>query len=216
MTEFEMVCCIVNHDQGTKALKIAKNNGVRGGTICLGKGTVKNRLLEILDINDARKEILFMAAPKETARQAMSVLTKEMTLHKPYHGILFSFPLKNYIGTKHFEYINNDCGKVVEKAVYNAIFTVVSKGLAENVVESAIKGGASGATIINARGSGINDTSVLFAMQVEPEKELVLVLAKDEETHNITAAIREGMHIDEPGNGIIFIVGVNEAFGVRE
>ena len=44
---FELICVIVNYGLGSKVLKIAKQEGISGGTVLLGKGTVKNRLLEI-------------------------------------------------------------------------------------------------------------------------------------------------------------------------
>lgn len=214
MDNFELVCCVVNCGHGTKALGIAKHHGVKGGTICIGKGTIKNKLLELLDLNDIRKEIVFMVAEKEAAFEAMEALNKEMAFHKPNHGIAFSFSVINYIGTKHCKYYNRTESKEMNEQVYNAIFTVVDKGLAEDVIETATKAGARGGTIINARGSGINETGILFAMPIEPEKELVLILAKDDITKHITTAIRKGLNIDEPGHGVIFIIPVNESYGL--
>ena len=92
--------------------------------------------------------------------------------------------------------------------------TIVEKGLAEDVISAATETGARGGTIINARGSGMHDTDVLFAMPIEPEKEMVLVLTKKDITEAVAKAIREALHIDDPGNGVLFIVGVNEAHGL--
>ncbi len=43
--EFELICAIVHSGAGSKVLKIAKLNGINGGTIFLGNGTIKNRKL---------------------------------------------------------------------------------------------------------------------------------------------------------------------------
>lgn len=214
MTQFDLVCCVVNDGQGSKILKIAKHHGVKGGTICKGRGTIKNWLLDILDITDIRKEIVFMVTERESALETMKALSKKMCLHKPNHGIVFSFTLNSFIGIRHCEYFDIDEKEAVKDTVYNAIFTVVNRGAAEDVVEAATKAGARGCTIINARGSGINETDVLFAMPIEPEKEMVLIIAANDVTKPITEAIRKRARIDESGYGVLFIVGVNEAHGL--
>lgn len=214
MLEFELICCVVNCGHGSKTLGIAKLHGVRGGTICIGTGTIKNKLLEFFDLTDIRKEIVIMIAEKEIALRALDSLNKEMAFHKPNHGIGFSFSLNNFIGTKNCEYHDIEETKVVDETMFNAIFTVVEKGLAEDVIDAATNVGARGGTIINARGSGINETSTLFAMPIEPEKEMVMILANNDITESITAAIRDRLHIDEAGHGIIFVVPLNEVYGL--
>ena len=49
--------CIMDFGKGTKLFKLHKEAGGEGGTIFLGRGTVKNELLNILGITEIRKEI---------------------------------------------------------------------------------------------------------------------------------------------------------------
>jgi nitrogen regulatory protein PII len=98
--------------------------------------------------------------------------------------------------------------------MYEVITVVVDKGRAENVIEVATKAGSKGGTIINARGSGIHETMKLFSMDIEPEKEIVMILSEKETTDTIVSSIRGQLKIDEPGNGIIFTVDVNKAYGL--
>lgn len=212
---FELVCCVVNDGVGSKTLKVAKSYGIQGGTICMGKGTVSNKLLEFLDLTEMPKEIVMMIADKEIAKKAMEGISKELAFHKPNHGIGFLIPLKNFIGTKHCEYAENEAEKAVNGTMYQAIYTVVEKGQAEDVVEAAKKAGARGGTIINARGSGIHDTEKVFAMAIEPEREMVMILTASDITKTVVEAIRAQLHIDDPGHGVLFVVGVDEAYGLR-
>ena len=98
---------------------------------------------------------------------------------------------------------------------YQAIFTVVDKGLGQDVVDAATQVGAKGATIINSRGSGIHETSKLFNMEVEQEKEIILILAEHSILKDIVSSIREKFNIDEPGKGIIFVQEVHQTMGIR-
>jgi len=51
-------------------------------------------------------------------------------------------------------------------------------------------------------------------MEIEPEKEIVLILAENSVTDAIVSSIRENMNIDEPGKGIIFVQSINKTYGL--
>jgi nitrogen regulatory protein PII len=208
----ELIYVIVNFGHGSKILKSAKHHGVRGGTILLGRGTVKSRLLEFLSLYDVRKEIVMMLAEKSAAYEALAKLDEEFHFDKPHHGIAFTIPVHRIMGTSCI-----DCKISTERGadvMYRAIFAIVDKGRAEDVVEAAEKAGAKGGTIMNARGSGIHETSKLFSMEIEPEREVVLILSETQAVDAIAAAIKDSLKMDEPGNGIIFIQDVGSVYGI--
>jgi len=211
--DFELISVIVNNGIGSKVIKIAKKNGISGGTVFLGRGTIKNRILEYLDLADCSKEIVLIVSDKHLVDEMLKSLNKELSLHKPNHGIAFTMDLSNVLGARTCN-LNNIIDKRGEGLMYNAIFTVVEKGNAENVIEAANKAGARGGTIINARGSGIHETNKLFSMAIEPEKEIVLILSESNITNNIVASIEEQLKIDEPGHGILFVLDVNKTCGL--
>ena len=214
MLELYLLCCIVDNGKGSKVLKIAKHNGVKGGTVFMGVGTVRSKVLEFLALDDIRKEIVLMVVKRETGTAAAEALNHDMSLHKPNHGIAFLIPIKSLAGVHNLGKNIEVEDRTVTDTVYNAIFTVVDRGMGESVVDAAKEAGARGATIIHARGSGIHETSTLFAMQIEPEKDMVLILAANDICAGIVSSIREKLDIDEPGTGIIFSVGVSETYGL--
>jgi nitrogen regulatory protein PII len=215
-TEIELLCVIVNFGLGSKIMKFSKQTGMRGGTVFLGRGTVNNRILEFFDLCDIRKEIVLMLGEKTLADNTIKELSKKFHFDKPNHGIAFSTSVMSILGTHSIESngINNE-KRGAEKTMYNAIYVVVDKGKAESVIDAAKEAGARGGTIINARGSGIHETGKLFSMDIEPEKEIVLILADDQITSPITSSVREKLEIDKPGNGIIFVQSVNQTYGLR-
>ena len=213
MPEFEFIICVVNSGHGSKVLKIAKHFGIRSGTIFFGTGLVHNRLLEFLDLDDIRREIVLMAANHEDAQKVSEVLDAEMGFRKPNHGIVFTVPIIYLYGTQ-IKGTDNNEDRVVANTVYSAIMTVVDRGRGDDVVDASKVAGARGATIIHARGSGIHETEMLFAMQIEPEKDVVIIMAKNEICDDIISSIRSKLNIDEPGTGIIFTLGVSAAYGL--
>jgi nitrogen regulatory protein PII len=74
--------------------------------------------------------------------------------------------------------------------------------------------GATGATIINARGSGIHEKEKFFAMDIEPEKEIVMIILNKEKTDKVVKSINGTMDIEKPGKGIIFVMDVSRTSGL--
>ena len=209
---FALLVVITSCGNGSRVLSIAKKHGIKGGTLTLGKGTVRNRLLNFLELCDIRKEIVVMVAGNLSAERALAGLNAELRFDKKGHGIGFIVPLDKVYGISSFSAESFEQEEGIK--MYKAIFTIVERGLAESVVEAATEAGARGGTIINARGSGIHETSKLFAMEIEPEKEIVLIIIEASQTDIITNAIREKIKIDEPGRGIIFTTDISRAFGL--
>lgn len=211
----ELICLVVNYNHGSRILKLAKNNGITGGTILLGRGTVKSHLLELLDLNEVRKEIVLMVAEHTIAVKVLDELNKIIKFEKRNNGIAFTIPVKGLFGNRNCTYSKIKDIKQEEGCyMHNAIFVIVERGKAELVVDTAVEAGSTGATIINARGSGIHETAKLFSMAIEPEKEIVMIIASAENTDAIANSIRERMNIDEPGNGIMFILAVSKTYGL--
>lgn len=212
--EIELICVIVNMGMGSKVLKTFKKHGIYGGTIALAKGTANSRIWDYLGLSDIGKEIIYMVAEKETAYQVLDVVNVEYKLDKPNHGIAFTTSISTTVGMRSCNCDNAKTERGVDKTMYQVITIIVDKGNAEDVIEAAISAGSKGGTIVNGRGSGIHETSKLFSMDVEPEKEIVIILSEADKTEPIIAAIREKMKIDEPGQGIIFVQDVNRTYGV--
>lgn len=210
---YQLINIIVNCGQGSKILKSAKESGVHGGTLLYGMGTASNRILDFLGFSDIKKEIVLILTDCITANLALENLNKEYKFYKNNHGIAYTKTISRIVGAR-----NCNCQDSIKSEVdymYNEITIVVDRGRAEYVIDAAIKAGSKGGTIINARGSGIHETSKLFSMNVEPEKEIIIILSEKDKTDAIVESIKNELNIEEPGAGIIFVNNVNKAYGLQ-
>ena len=211
----ELIRVIVNFGLGSKVIQKAKQEGIFGGTVFLCRGTVNNRVLNFFGLTDIRKEMVLMAGETDKVYKALEKLDKEFKFEKPNHGIAFTTSISNILGTRSCK-ISKIEERGVDNIMYQAITVIVDKGKAEDVIDAATKAGSKGGTIINARGSGVHETSKLFAMEIEPEKEVVIILSKTEEVDKIINSIKDDLKIDEPGKGIIYTQEINKAYGLYE
>ena len=213
MSGFSLICCVVNMGDASKVYRIARKYGVRGETTSIGRGTVSNPLMNFLAINEERKEIITMIVESELAAEAIKGISTEMKFEKPHHGIAFSYSVSEFIGSKNT--VSDSSITEGEKGMYKVIFVVVEKGKAEEVMEAAKKAGSRGGTIINARGAGVHEVQKFFSLEIEPEKEEVFIITKSDVKDKIVDSIREQLKIDEPGNGILYVLDVNEVYGLH-
>ena len=211
--EMELAIVIVNSDYGSRALRIAKRNGVRGGTVFFGMGTLKSRILQFLELADSRKEIVLFAADRHTMHKAIEQIDREFVFRKPNHGIAFTMPLSVCMKPGTGEYVYKKNGG---EFMYSAIIVIVPRGESERVMEAATKAGARGGTLIKARGAGDLEAGKLFNMDIEPEKEIVLILSDATLTEKISVAIGNRLGVGEHGKGAIFCLDVREVFGLAE
>lgn len=213
LKDFELFVYIVNQDDGPRVMKTAKKCGVRGATAFLGHGTIDSGLLDFLGLNDIRKELVMMVTEKETGTIAMEEISRSLKLEKQGRGIAFTMNVTRMVGTRG-DFTENHIENRGEMNMYEAIFVIVDKGRGEFVIDAAKKAGSKGATLINARGSGIHERSRLFAMDIEPEKEIILILSESDATEKIIDSIAEETKITEPGNGILFTCDVTRTMGL--
>lgn len=211
-----MICAIVNRDSGSKVLHLAKNCGLAGGTVLFGRGTTNNNLLRALALNDTKKDVIFLITEETIGTQFLEKLRIELKFHKRNHGIAFMMNVGCVCGSKYNPYRNLTQDREEEVTMYQSIHVIVDKGKGEMVVDAATTVGAKGATIMSARGSGIHETQKLFQMEIEPEKELVLIILKREITEQVISAIGQELELNKPGNGILFVQDVRQVYGLYE
>lgn len=92
------------------------------------------------------------------------------------------------------------------------IITIVNCGWCEDLMSAAREAGAKGGTIVNARGTGTQEHEKFFGISLSPEKEMLLIVADDENTPSIVGAIKNQPFLNERGAGIVFTVNIEEAF----
>ncbi|MCC5907549.1 MAG: P-II family nitrogen regulator [Balneolaceae bacterium] len=98
---------------------------------------------------------------------------------------------------------------------FQLIVTIVNKGHCGSVIDSSLKAGAEGGTIITGRGSGIHEKAKLFSFTIEPEKDIILTLVPADRTEKVLEAIVKASKLNEPGNGIAFVVDVEKTTGIN-
>jgi nitrogen regulatory protein PII len=95
------------------------------------------------------------------------------------------------------------------------ILAMVKPNLTDQVVDSAKKAGATGATIIPASGTGAGEAKTFFGLSLDIRTEVVLFLVSDAMVAPILSAIKEAGRFSEPGTGIALVLPVEQVAGME-
>lgn len=102
-----------------------------------------------------------------------------------------------------------------QESAFKLIVTIVNKGQCGRVLDASKEAGAEGGTIMHGRGSGIHEQAKLFSFTIEPEKDIVLTLVPKELVDNVLDSIIKGAELDQPGQGVAFVLDVGQIAGVN-
>lgn len=97
---------------------------------------------------------------------------------------------------------------------YEAIVVIVERGKANAIVKKASEAGARGATIAFGRGSGEHLFSFFRSMQIEPSKEIILIITTKDKLPQIFEVVADAARVREPGKGIAFTVSIGNLIGI--
>lgn len=98
---------------------------------------------------------------------------------------------------------------------FNVILALVEDTDQESVIKAAKEAGATGATILNARGEGIHKKTSFLGLELESHKDALLFLVEENISDEIMDAIYKAGHFDKKGAGVAFCWTVNRAIGLE-
>ena len=97
--EHEVILAIVNAGYADEVMEVARQKGVRGGTILNARGVVKEDAAAFFGITlHADKEILMMVVEKTIRDDVLNAIYTEMGMAKKAKGIAFSLPVSDVAG----------------------------------------------------------------------------------------------------------------------
>ena len=100
----EVVFAIVDAGYAEDVMDIAREQGVRGGTILNARGVANQEAAAFFGISiHHEKEILMMVVEKEIRDNVLNALYKSMGMAKKAQGIVFSLPVSDVAGLVQIE-----------------------------------------------------------------------------------------------------------------
>ncbi len=209
----KLLLSVVKEGLGEPLVDAIKAVGVRGSTILLAKEFADSAVIRALGIGDNRKEVVLTLLPEELVDQVFEVLTYFKRKRRFPCGKAVLIDVNNIIHHNDVNAQFEGAEEVSERrktmdSPHTLITCIVNKGNADEVMEAARKAGATGGTVLAARGTGKEEDQKFFGIQLVPEKDMLLILVGSGLTGQVLEAIREVPSLSQPGSGIAFCTDV--------
>lgn len=98
---------------------------------------------------------------------------------------------------------------------FKIILASVKSEISDRIVDAGKQAGATGATIIPARGTGIHEAKTFFGLTLEAQTDIIMFLVEEHIVQSILEAIKVAGNFKEPGTGIAFVLPVEHVIGLE-
>lgn len=184
-----------------------------------GHGTATNRMLDRLGLESREKRIVMTVADPDKTQELIREQRRRLYIDAPGNGVVIAVPMKSVGGGEALAYLNG--GEIVKKKLpeldprYELMVAIANEGHTDTVMDAARSVGASGGTVIHAKGTGADNSGRFFKVSIASEKEIILILSRAEEKTKIMSAVLEKAGPGTDAGAILFSLPVTEIAGFR-
>jgi nitrogen regulatory protein PII len=98
---------------------------------------------------------------------------------------------------------------------FKLIMAFVKPKLSDAVVDAMKEAGATGATIVPARGTGIHEAKSFFGLSIEDQTDIIIFLVEEHVVETLMEVIQKAGKFHEPGTGIAFVLPIDHIAGLQ-
>ena len=186
-----LMITITDRSRGEEFANWYKAQGIPLVLTALGNGTATMEVLSVLGLEATEKAVLFCVAarsPRLVRRAAKDYLLQ---------------------GQEAEEIMEN-------KQTHELIVAIAKQGYTEQVMNAARSAGATGGTIVHAKGAGTNMAKKFFGVSIAAEREMVFILTKQESRKEIMKAIITQAGLKSDAEAMVFSMPVSDIAGLRQ
>lgn len=217
-TPLSLLVSIVDRGNDKGILRILREQDVQLYWCCLGCGTAHSEIMDYLGLDEPEKDIILCVVDTSRAQEIMHSINDRMKLNRRGAGIMFTVPTSaiNADASDYIKLSNNTQGeeKNMNEQECKLIVNVVSRGLSDVVMKAAVAAGATGGTIMRSRGIGPDDADGMKKLFFQPEKEVVLLVVKQENAKSIMESICDYVNREANERIITFALPIDSTLGI--
>jgi hypothetical protein len=204
---------------------ILEEEKVRFHFISKGRGTASSEILDLLGIGSSEKAVILCLEQDVLVPVLLKEARRKFGFHNPGVGIAFTVPLSG---------INNPILRVFKESIHknekillekdsesmsgeiknDLIVSIINQGYSDEFMTVAREAGATGGTVISARGLSHEGPVKFFGISLQEEREIVLVITAREKKAAIMQAVSRNYGITTNAGGVIFSLPVDRIMGL--
>lgn len=203
-----------------KCLQLYRNHGVTVLISMPGKGTAESEMLEYLGIEDTEKSVHMAVVTNAIKEKIMKDFMQQIHYGQKGNGILFTIPFSSIGGSTLMEFMKQGQNDGEEKKTlvfpFDCIIAITNLGCNEMVMKAARKAGATGGTVIYAKGDYKEAEERFFGVTLSAEKEMVFLVVRRSSRNDVMKAIMKEAGMNTGANTIVFSMPVDRVEGILD
>ena len=220
MIEVKYLIAITDSKFGEIYLEFFKNKGINASFYELCLGTSKQKIMDVMGLTHKEKVMFQFMVGNDELPELLKGIEEIIAEGGIGSGIAFTVPVdaiggntaKNYLlGEKPVKKGEDKMKKNESKCAL--IITLVDKGNTDLVMDAAREAGASGGTVVKAKGTG-TEIAKVFGMTISEEKDMIYIVCPREKRNDIMYAIMEKAGVKTDAHGITFSLPVDNVLGI--
>ncbi|MDR1302141.1 MAG: hypothetical protein LBK43_06690 [Treponema sp.] len=231
-TVLKLLFVIIDWNKLKVVSKVFEQERIRFHFVSKGKGTASSEILDVLGIGSSEKAVILCLEQDGMAPFLIQEVRKKLGAHSAGAGIAFTVPvsgINNLIfklfkdadtvakpETAEAQKGNTREGDKVSTQIKNdLIISIINQGYSDEFMTVAREAGATGGTVINARGLDHQKTVKFFGVSIQDEKEIIIMLTSRERKVPIMQAVSQAYGITTEAEGLVFSLPVDKVMGLN-
>ncbi len=224
-TQIRLIFLISTPKLAEKAETTLKTKGVVIHYLINAKGTATSEIMDTLGLGNIDKNVLVGVVPKNAVEVLFEDLSAVLSIGNVNSGIAFTMPMSGASNivvkmvetalNERFQNLDAEDENNMSDIKYTMIAAVVNRGYSGNVMEAAKAAGASGGTVINSHRNADEDAERHFGLSLQEEKEIVLIVAKNENKLDIMKKISESCGMNSEAKGVVMSFPIEDVIGLK-
>ena len=211
-----LMITIPDRSRGEEFANWYQKQGIPLVMTTLGNGTATTEILNLLGLEATEKAVLFCVAarsPRLVRRAA-----KDLWLDVPGRGVLMTVPISSMgVAAKEYLLQGQEAEEIMEsKQTHELVVAIAKQGHTDQVMNAARSAGATGGTVVHAKGAGTDLAKKFFGVSIATERELVFILVKAENRKDIMKAIIAQAGVKTEAEAMVFSMPVSDIAGLRQ
>ena len=216
-----MLVAITERGNGKMLTRKMDTMGVGCIMRCYGQGTASSEMMDILGLGSSEKDIV-IAMGKESA-VADVVREYSDTLRSAGRGGIMMLLSPTAVGNLTATILSMRNASTTESREvkpmknehqHSLILITVNQGYTDQVMQTARKAGATGGTVVRARLAGSDPETVFQGMDLQPEREILAILAPDSIRDQVMEDVNREFGLRSEAGGILCSLPVAKAFKI--
>ena len=213
MSGIQLITVISHSDQGKRCMDILREHGAELVQVSAALGTATSEMLRLLGLSRTDKQMAFALCAEAEVQNTMTALVAGSQA-MAFSSSLSSISVPLFQNAEPADAQKREGASPMNEGMkYEVVIVMANRGYIDLVMDAARTAGASGGTVIHARGSGEKGGEHFFGVTLASERDIFYIITPAADRVAIMQAIVKEAGLDTPAKAAVFSMPIQHLAG---